>query len=156
MQCIYNGDAVFDWDTNNLRKIRAHRIKAEEVEKALSNDPIPIYEQDVEGKCATSITARQIRGDCWPWYWSSAAKRSESLPRTTWMPGRRRITSPGACEGSEEMMKKKPIVMPKFVNEAQEADWWASREGREFVKQKAAGTGKKKEVRRGARALSVS
>ncbi|MBK9170788.1 MAG: hypothetical protein IPM24_25490 [Bryobacterales bacterium] len=39
-------------------------------------------------------------------------------------------------------MNKKPIVMPKFVNEAQEADWWASREGREFVKQKAAGTGK--------------
>ena len=41
-------------------------------------------------------------------------------------------------------MKKKPIVMPKFVNEAQEADWWASREGREFLKQKTAGTGKKK------------
>lgn len=40
-------------------------------------------------------------------------------------------------------MKKKPIVMPKFVNEAQEADWWASREGREFIKQKAAGTRKK-------------
>lgn len=40
------------------------------------------------------------------------------------------------------MMKKKPIVVPKFLNEAQEADWWASREGREFVKQKAAGTGK--------------
>jgi hypothetical protein len=50
MQCIYNGGAVFDWDTNNLRKIRAHRIKAEEVEKALSNDPTPIYEQDVEGE----------------------------------------------------------------------------------------------------------
>jgi hypothetical protein len=31
-------------------------------------------------------------------------------------------------------MKKKSIVMPKFVNEAQEADWWASREGREFCK----------------------
>ena len=29
------------------------------------------------------------------------------------------------------MMKKKPILVPKFVNEAQEADWWASREGRE-------------------------
>jgi hypothetical protein len=40
-------------------------------------------------------------------------------------------------------MKKKSIVMPKFVNEAKEADWWASREGREFVKQKAAGAGKK-------------
>lgn len=41
---------MFDWDENNLRKIRAHRIKAEEVEKALSNDPIPIYEQDVDGE----------------------------------------------------------------------------------------------------------
>ena len=44
MQCIHNQTAVFDWDANNLRKIRAHRIKAEEVEKALSNDPVPIYE----------------------------------------------------------------------------------------------------------------
>ena len=41
---------MFDWDTSNLRKIRAHLIKPEEVEKALSNDPIPIYEQDVEGE----------------------------------------------------------------------------------------------------------
>ena len=48
------------------------------------------------------------------------------------------------------MMKKKPIVMPKFVNEAQEADWWASREGRKFVKQKAAGTGKKGGAPRGS------
>lgn len=35
-------------------------------------------------------------------------------------------------------MKKKTIVMPKFVNEDQEADWWASRDGREFLKQKSA------------------
>ena len=48
-------------------------------------------------------------------------------------------------------MKKKQIVMPKFVNEAQEADWWASREGRQFVKQKAAGTGKKGGMQRGSR-----
>ena len=48
-------------------------------------------------------------------------------------------------------MKKKPIAMPKFVNEAQEADWWASREGREFVKQKSAGTGKKGAAPRGSR-----
>ncbi len=41
---------MFDWDANNLRKIRARRIKAKEVEKALANDPIPIYEQDVEGE----------------------------------------------------------------------------------------------------------
>jgi uncharacterized protein len=41
---------MFDWDRNNLRKIRAHRIKPEETEEALLNDPIPVYEQDVEGE----------------------------------------------------------------------------------------------------------
>jgi hypothetical protein len=35
-------------------------------------------------------------------------------------------------------MSKKSITMPKFANEAEEADWWASRQGREFVKQNAA------------------
>jgi uncharacterized DUF497 family protein len=39
---------MFDWDRNNLRKIRAHRIRREEAEQTLVNDPIPIYEQDVE------------------------------------------------------------------------------------------------------------
>jgi len=53
-----------------------------------------------------------------------------------------------------KVMKKKPIVMPKFVNQAQEADWWASREGREFVKQKAAGTGKKGSAPRGSRLVA--
>lgn len=41
---------MFEWDRNHLRKIRAHRIKREEAEQALLNDPIPIYEQDVEGE----------------------------------------------------------------------------------------------------------
>ena len=41
---------MFEWDRNNLRKIRTHRIKWEETEQALLNDPIPIYEQDVEGE----------------------------------------------------------------------------------------------------------
>ena len=50
MLCIYNGDAVFDWDDNNLRKIRAHRIKRCAVEEALSNSPILIYEQSVGGE----------------------------------------------------------------------------------------------------------
>ena len=59
---------MFDWDTNNLRKIRAHRIKAEEVEKALSNDPIPIYEQDVEG---------DGRG-CWPDWKRTYSSRVDS------------------------------------------------------------------------------
>lgn len=41
---------MFDWDKNNLRKIRAHRIKTEDVERALSNDPILIHEQDIDGE----------------------------------------------------------------------------------------------------------
>ena len=35
-------------------------------------------------------------------------------------------------------MTKKPISVPKFANEAEEADWWASRHGRAFLKQNAA------------------
>jgi len=48
-------------------------------------------------------------------------------------------------------MKKKPIEIPQFINEADEADWWASRQGREFVKQKAAGAGRKGIAPKGSR-----
>ena len=41
---------MFEWDRNNLRKIRGHQIKREEAEQALFNDPILIYEQDIEGE----------------------------------------------------------------------------------------------------------
>ena len=41
---------MFDWDSNNLRKIRVHRIERDEVEQALLNDPILIYEQDAGGE----------------------------------------------------------------------------------------------------------
>ena len=41
---------MFEWDRNNLHKIRAHHIKHEEAEQALLNDPIPVYEQEVEGE----------------------------------------------------------------------------------------------------------
>ena len=40
----------FDWDQNNLKKLRAHRIKVEEVEQALFREPILIYEQDAPGE----------------------------------------------------------------------------------------------------------
>ena len=50
MLCIYNEDAVFDWDDNNLRKIAAHRLKRVDVEQALANSPILIYEQIVGGE----------------------------------------------------------------------------------------------------------
>jgi uncharacterized DUF497 family protein len=41
---------IFDWDRGNLRKIRAHRISRTEAEQALTNDAIPIYEQDLDGE----------------------------------------------------------------------------------------------------------
>src|ERR1022692_4305568 len=34
-------------------------------------------------------------------------------------------------------MNRKTIEMPKFETESQEADWWASRAGRDYVKQKS-------------------
>ena len=48
-------------------------------------------------------------------------------------------------------MNKKPIDMPKFLNEGEEANWWASRQGREFVKQRSAGLLKKGGVQKGSR-----
>ena len=48
-------------------------------------------------------------------------------------------------------MRMKQIDMPKFVNEGEEADWWASRQGREFVKQKSAGPPKKGGGQKGSR-----
>jgi uncharacterized DUF497 family protein len=41
---------VFDWDQHNLRKIQAHNVSVNEVEQALSMDPILIYEQDADGE----------------------------------------------------------------------------------------------------------
>jgi hypothetical protein len=35
-------------------------------------------------------------------------------------------------------MKKKVLRMPKFRNQGEEADWWASPSGRAYVKQKSA------------------
>ena len=41
---------MFDWDRHNLKKIKAHRVNADEVEQALSIRPILIYEQDAAGE----------------------------------------------------------------------------------------------------------
>jgi hypothetical protein len=59
---------VFDWDKNNLRKIRAHRIRPEEVEQGLLNNPILIYEQDVQGEPRYAYTTvNRIQSACWRW-----------------------------------------------------------------------------------------
>ena len=48
-------------------------------------------------------------------------------------------------------MRKKPITMPKFANEAEEADWWASSQGREFVKQNATAPAREATAPKGSR-----
>ncbi len=48
-------------------------------------------------------------------------------------------------------MKKKTIEVPKFVDEEEEATWWASRQGRDFLKQKSAGSKKKGSAPKGSR-----
>jgi len=53
--------AMLEWDGSNLRKIRAHRMRREEAGQALLNDPIPVYEQDVEGEYASCTTAKPTR-----------------------------------------------------------------------------------------------
>ena len=41
---------MFEWDRHNLRKIKAHKISADEVEEALSISPVLIYEQDADAE----------------------------------------------------------------------------------------------------------
>ena len=41
--------------------------------------------------------------------------------------------------------------MPKFGNEGEEADWWACRQGREFLKQRSTGGGENRSVTKGSR-----
>ncbi len=41
---------MFEWDRHNLKKIKAHKVNAIEVEEALSISPILIYEQDADGE----------------------------------------------------------------------------------------------------------
>jgi predicted DNA binding CopG/RHH family protein len=48
-------------------------------------------------------------------------------------------------------MKKKTIELPTFVDEEEEATWWASRQGRQFLKQKSTGSQKKRSTPKGSR-----
>jgi hypothetical protein len=69
----------------------------------------------------------------------------------TWMPARRRSIWRGGRGGNEAMKEKKPINMPRFTSDEEEANWWASRQGRDFVKQASAGTPEKGMAPKGSR-----
>ncbi len=51
-------------------------------------------------------------------------------------------------------MKTKPTVVPVFTSESDEADWWASREGRGFVKQKSTESSSKEKESKGSRLVA--
>lgn len=51
-------------------------------------------------------------------------------------------------------MSKKATLMPKFRNESDEADWWASPAGRAFVKQKSQEGVRKGTKARGSRLVA--
>jgi uncharacterized DUF497 family protein len=53
---------MFEWDHNNLRKIRTHQIEREEVEQAMLNAPIPIHVQDVAGELRFVYYGESHRG----------------------------------------------------------------------------------------------
>jgi predicted DNA binding CopG/RHH family protein len=57
----------------------------------------------------------------------------------TWMLVKSAIIWSAACEVSDAMKKqhKQLTKLPKFTSEDEEAKWWASAEGREFVKQQS-------------------
>jgi uncharacterized DUF497 family protein len=44
----YTTETGFDSDKNNLKKIKAHGVQVQQVEHALSDDPIVMYSQDTE------------------------------------------------------------------------------------------------------------
>jgi predicted DNA binding CopG/RHH family protein len=51
------------------------------------------------------------------------------------MLGKNAITCSGAQEESDAVKKEKPVTkVPKFKSEDEEAMWWASADGREFLK----------------------
>ena len=51
-------------------------------------------------------------------------------------------------------MNKNKVEIPKFKNESQEADWWASNPGREYVKQKSASAKSKGVEMKGSRLIA--
>ena len=103
---------MFDWDQNNLRKISAHGIAREEAEQALRNNPIPIYDQDVETEL------RHV------YYGETDVGRLVALIVTE-RGSKLRVVTASKAE------------MPKFKSESEEADWWASPAGRAYIKRKA-------------------
>ena len=129
---------MFDWDGNNLRKLRAHLIKGDEVKQALLNDPLPVYEQDVEGELRLVYYDETEAGRVLA---IIVMERGGFIHVVTAYPldaGQKARLSVEAVRRRVMSMEKKTRSLPKFKSESDEADWWASPAGRAFLKQKTA------------------
>jgi hypothetical protein len=49
-----------------------------------------------------------------------------------------RVTTGSVAREKSETMKNQNVGIPKFTNEGEEAKWWASAEGRDFLKRQSA------------------
>jgi uncharacterized DUF497 family protein len=127
---------MFDLDRSNLRKIRAHRIEQAEVEQALINSPIPIYEQDIEGEWRFVYYGETDRGRLLAVIVTERGRAIRVITSTISTQDKNVTTSNGGRKENESMSRKTP-EMPKFRSQSEEADWWASPEGRDYVKRKA-------------------
>ena len=52
------------------------------------------------------------------------------------------------------IMNRNKVEIPKFKNESQEADWWASKPGRDYVKQRSASVKSKGTGTKGSRLVA--
>lgn len=128
---------MFEWDRNNLRKIRAHQIDQEEAEQALRRDPVPIYEQEVEGEPRFVYYGETERGRLLALIVTERAGKIRVVTAYDLDAGKD-VSMPGGVQRESKAMGKKRLQMPKFKSESAEADWWASSGGRAYLKQKSA------------------
>ena len=127
---------MFQWDPHNLRKIEAHQVSPAEAEQMLLNDPILIHEENMEGEARFIYYGETEGGRLLA---AIVTERSDRLRVVTGLRPERPATAPLPPEARERriMMPKKIPTIPKFKNESQEADWWASPAGRNYVERKS-------------------
>src|ERR1700722_17249743 len=92
---------VFDWDQNNLTKIRALWVKVDEVEQALSRDPVLIYEQDAGGDSRYVYYGETERGRVLAIVLTERNDKIRVITAYDLDAGRSRTTCSGASEGSD-------------------------------------------------------
>ena len=111
---------MFEWDRNNLRKIRAHRISRGEVEEALLNDPILVYEQDVEGESRFVYYGATNRGRLLALIVTERGKHIRVVTAYDLDAGQRRDYHTRRAEQrvKRKWQKKQPEI-PKFKNESE-------------------------------------